>query len=114
MGKHPSQNATARALPKLCGADIELGNFIAGTDKAGGTGYEASRALLAEIEGLPIRQSSYVDNWWSTASTAPAHGCQQSCGNLRHHQRLGLQPTGRESPLSCEQWRICLHRPESR
>ena len=63
MGKHPSQNATIRALPKLCGADIELGNFIAGMDQAGGTGYEASRALLAEIKGLPVRQSSYC---WTT------------------------------------------------
>lgn len=71
MGKHSPQNAAARALPKLCGADIELGNFIAGTDRAGGTGHEASQALLAEIKGLPIRQSSYLDNWWSSASAAP-------------------------------------------
>ena len=45
-------------LPKLCGADIELGNFILGLRRAGGTGYEASRALLGEIDGLP-RASSY-------------------------------------------------------
>jgi len=46
------------ALPKLCGADIELGNFIAGVDRAGGTGFEASRALIAEIEGLPRLQNN--------------------------------------------------------
>ncbi len=40
-------------LPKLCGADIELGNFITGLHREGGTGYEASRALLREIDGLP-------------------------------------------------------------
>jgi len=48
----------AGALPKLCGADIELGNFIAGVDRAGGTGFEASRALIAEIEGLPRLQNN--------------------------------------------------------
>ena len=37
-------------VPKLCGADSELGNFILGLERPGGTGYEASRALLREIE----------------------------------------------------------------
>ena len=40
-------------LPKLCGADIELGNFILGLRSESGTGYQASRLLLREIEGLP-------------------------------------------------------------
>jgi len=37
-------------VPKLCGADIELGNFILGVDGRHGTAAEASRALLREIE----------------------------------------------------------------
>ena len=40
-------------LPKLCGADIELGNFILGVERPDGTGAEASRAVLREISGLP-------------------------------------------------------------
>jgi proteasome accessory factor A len=40
-------------LPKLCGADIELGNFILGLKSDGGTGFAASRAVLREIDGLP-------------------------------------------------------------
>ena len=40
-------------LPKLCGADIELGNFLLGLQSTRGTGYEASRLLLGEIDGLP-------------------------------------------------------------
>ncbi|MFH1681965.1 MAG: proteasome accessory factor PafA2 family protein [Candidatus Eisenbacteria bacterium] len=40
-------------FPKLCGADIEVANFIAGTNSPGGTGREASRALLHEIRGIP-------------------------------------------------------------
>ena len=37
-------------LPKLCGADIELGNFILGAVGGGGTARQASRALLREID----------------------------------------------------------------
>jgi len=40
-------------LPKLCGADIELGNFILGSEEPGSTGREASRSLLREFDGLP-------------------------------------------------------------
>lgn len=40
-------------VPKLCGADIELGNFILGLDTQRRTGFEASRLLLREIDGLP-------------------------------------------------------------
>jgi proteasome accessory factor A len=39
-------------LPKLAGADIELGNFLLGAP-GGGAGGAAARALLAEIDGLP-------------------------------------------------------------
>lgn len=46
-------------LPTLNGADTELGNFIRGLERPGGTGYEASRALLREIEGFPKRENSY-------------------------------------------------------
>jgi proteasome accessory factor A len=41
-------------VPKLCGADTELGNFIQGGDFGGrDTSYQASRLLLREVEGLP-------------------------------------------------------------
>ncbi len=33
-------------LPKLCGGDLELGNFIAGIERQDGSGAQASRALL--------------------------------------------------------------------
>ena len=41
----------------ICGADIELGNFVLGMDHRFGTCYEASRALLREIHGLPLAAS---------------------------------------------------------
>ena len=41
----------AGVLPKLCGADIELGNFVLGKDDPRGTGAEACRAILRQVEG---------------------------------------------------------------
>ncbi len=40
-------------LPKLCGADIELGNFLAGCDSGGWTAPLASRLLLEQVRGFP-------------------------------------------------------------
>jgi Pup amidohydrolase len=46
-------------VPKICGADVELGNFISGRDHEHGTGAAASQALLNEIHGLPQREMWY-------------------------------------------------------
>ena len=70
-GRAPA--APAR-LPKLCGADVELGNFIQGLDRPGGTSYEASRALLREIPGI----------------RAASAGSSASCGCARCLRASGL------------------------
>jgi proteasome accessory factor A len=49
-------------VPKACGADIELGNFIVGASSRQGTGYAASRMLLREIEG--VSHSSWAKPAW--------------------------------------------------
>ena len=41
----------AAAVPKLIGADIELGNCVVGVNRPNGTGYLAARMLLREIPG---------------------------------------------------------------
>ena len=51
------ESATVR-LPKLCGADFELGNLILGVDLPNGTGALASRLLLREFNGLPLPRKS--------------------------------------------------------
>lgn len=48
-----------RSVPKLVGADFELGNFILGLDRQGGTGPEASVALLAEVDGVRASSGTY-------------------------------------------------------
>ncbi|HUW55374.1 MAG TPA: proteasome accessory factor PafA2 family protein [Planctomycetota bacterium] len=52
--KRPGRPRRAQdAVCKLNGADIELGGYIEGVrGSARGTGYEAARAVLAEIEGV--------------------------------------------------------------
>jgi hypothetical protein len=52
MKKRRRSGERPAALPKLCGADVELGNFILGIDRTNGTGAEAARALLARIQGV--------------------------------------------------------------
>ena len=39
-------------IPKVLGADVELGNFVLGDATPGGTGAVASRRLLAEVSGV--------------------------------------------------------------
>ncbi len=48
-----------RSIPKLVGADFELGNFILGLESRDGTGPEASRALLREVDGVLAATSHY-------------------------------------------------------
>jgi hypothetical protein len=49
----PRELVKDRCVPKLVGADFELGNFILGVERSGGSGPEAARLLLAEIDGVP-------------------------------------------------------------
>lgn len=79
--------------PKVCGADMELGNFILGVTHPGGTGYRASRLLLREIAGIASEawgrtgSGSWAQGWaghapasfaptgtaWSSAAASDAH-----------------------------------------
>jgi proteasome accessory factor A len=49
-----SVKARLESVPKLCGADVELGNFILGGDDDDETAAVAAWALLQEIDGLPL------------------------------------------------------------
>jgi len=56
-------------VPKLCGADVELGNFALGAGRYWTTCFEASRALLRHIPGV----SRGFDGWSSHGRWAPAY-----------------------------------------
>ncbi len=49
-----------KRIEKLLGADIELGNFVAGTAARDGSGREASRAILQQIPGIAARSVAYA------------------------------------------------------
>jgi len=46
-------------VPKVCGADVELGNSYLSSHTAGETGYLASKLLLREIPGIFSNSESY-------------------------------------------------------
>lgn len=51
-------DAPVHQLPKLCGGDFELANFVEGRRRPGGTGAEAARLLLREVDGVrPVRRA---------------------------------------------------------
>lgn len=72
---HPPPDLSHQ-VPKLCGADVELANFVLGLERPEGTGAEASRALLREIEGVAsVREGQYglwrgIASWGSVAGGA--------------------------------------------
>ena len=62
-------------IPKLIGGDVELGNFIIGENESNAmSDFEASRLLLREIDGLPLRSNfSYTING-SSGSASGGYG----------------------------------------
>ncbi len=78
---HEAAHATPRCVPKLCGADVELGNFILGRGRAARSGREASRALLREIDapyvthGGPLAARPYDPQDWGRKFLRSNGGC---------------------------------------
>jgi hypothetical protein len=56
-GSRAGESANRR-LPKLCGADFELGNLVLGVDLPRGSGALASHLLLREFDGLPLSRKN--------------------------------------------------------
>ncbi len=96
--RHPKP---PRRLPKLCGADVELGNFILGRDQPADTYHDAARALLREIEGqanpdaaLPVNASSVETPSGNAGHRAgghiyPANDDRDPFGAYDYGQRCG-------------------------
>ena len=57
---HPDTSHRRGCIPKLCGADFELGNLVLGVDMPRGTGALAAHLLLREIAGLPLSRKTPV------------------------------------------------------
>jgi len=70
-------------LPKLCGADVELANFILGAPdprNGQGTGTDAARLLLREIDGVPAGNFYASPSRWGPTwgYSTPSYGYGRS------------------------------------
>jgi hypothetical protein len=61
-------------VPKLCGADVELGNFVQGLARTNGTGGLASLALLREIDAPYARRGGFTAGLFDALAGARAPG----------------------------------------
>lgn len=58
----------SQCIPKVIGADAELGNLVLGVDQSESTGHIASRAVLREVDGVPSsRHTATVYDYRDTA-----------------------------------------------
>ena len=71
-------------LPKVCGGDVELGNFIAGLERTDGSGAQASRALLRAM----IRETGGI-------RAEPRLSRVRAVGGSGRRWRANPQDTGR-------------------
>jgi hypothetical protein len=83
-----AHEATPLRLPILCGADIELGNFILGLERPDGTAQIAAAALLREIEGVtrqeePIQRACQSLYGPSARARVQAYGYRSSASSDR-------------------------------
>jgi len=90
-------------FPKLCGADIELGNFVLGVETNRGTGFEASRLLLREIAGLP-RANTFRGEACNCAACAKEREALESAGSLKNKNRGSKGNGSRQITVNPQDW----------
>ena len=107
-------------VAKLCGADMELGNFLLGREMAKGSGALASQLLLREIHGLPlppkhpfagtVRGEGLIRGDGSTQfSTATYSPSQSGSGyNPQDRDRKFLQANGGCAYIDLDHLELCL------
>jgi proteasome accessory factor A len=86
---------TAALVPKLCGADVELGNFVLGGSDAGDSAREASQALLDEIGSLGAVPAARAD-------------VESRAHDPRDRSRLFLPENGACAYIDLDHLEICL------
>lgn len=82
-------------VPKLIGGDVELGNFILGDNaSAGKTDAFASRRLLEQIHGLPLRNGYYGHGGYGAYHGNDFGGGPYRVYNAQDHSRKYLPTNG--------------------
>jgi len=90
---HRKHGQDRNQLPKLCGADVEMGNFVLGLHRPEGTCYEASHALLREIDGLPLVSKHHAP-LCECQLCRPIHGSWDDCAGGYGAERTGYSYPG--------------------
>ncbi len=94
-----SSDLATGAVPKLCGADVELGNFLlGGTPRSDfrGTGLEAALLLFREMPGLHFTERSHPDQHDGGRSWSIPHAWGTLSSSCEHQGQYGLQSWGRK------------------
>jgi len=109
-------------LPKLCGADIELGGFVLGGRGSELSGDRAARAVLSEIEGLPRVKRYHPFNcdcevchtrwrgptWRVPGFSSAAPGAYAAGGNPLDRGRKFLPANGGCAYIDLSHLELCL------
>ncbi|HXF39676.1 MAG TPA: proteasome accessory factor PafA2 family protein [Blastocatellia bacterium] len=94
---------STNVFPKLCGADIELGNFVLGVQTNRGTGFEASRLLLREIDGLP-RANTFRGESCNCAACTKEREALESAGSLKNKSGGSKGNGSRQVTVNPQDW----------
>ncbi len=103
--KRQKPSAAPEVLPKLCGADIELGNFVLGVDAPAGTCGRAARALLRHIPGVPSRPAGQSRPWNEEALAGSRSAVAY---DPQDHDRRFLPANGGCAYIDLDHLELCL------
>ncbi|MBP1634378.1 MAG: dop [Acidobacteria bacterium] len=115
--REPLQAPAEGLVEKICGADVELGNFITGAPARRSLPGDAASALLAAIEGIAGRRPPFP-SWSFLPSCAPVGRGTAACwgvARVADRQDLGrkfLATNGGCAYIDLDHLEICL--PEVR
>lgn len=103
------RNPSPPAVPKLCGGDIELGNFILGHERKEDTGFEAARALLHEIAGFsPERPAPQSHQGPSASGAASDEHLRATSSSSQDWGRKWLSTNGGCAYIDLDHLELCL------
>ncbi len=108
----PLDTREHRSIPKLVGADFELGNFILGLARSQGTGPEASSALIREVDGVLASRYGYggYNSSYGYGYYGPAWGGWSGGGsfNAQDRGRKFLRANGGSAYVDLDHAEFCI------
>ena len=97
------------SVAKLVGADFELGNFVLGLPRSEGSGAEAARALLRQIDGVPASRTRQLGFWRGgglAEGSSASHGAGWS--DTQDQGRKFLRENGGCAYIDLDHLELCI------